>query len=96
MCDPERIRNMPTYEYQAVDPKRGCPQCRERFEVRQSMSDSPLTACPACGRPVERQLSACGINTRGSERSMLSDRNLKSKGFTKLVNEGGGKFRRTV
>ncbi len=87
---------MPTYEYQACDPQNACPHCRERFEVRQSMSEEPLTACPECGRPVQRAISLCTVATTQSTKSMLSDRNLKEKGFTKLVNEGGGKFRKTV
>lgn len=87
---------MPTYEYQADPPERGCARCRERFEVRQSMQDPPLAACPQCGGPVRRLISACGICTQPSARALLSDRNLKAKGFTKLVNEGGGRFRRTV
>lgn len=87
---------MPTYEYQAVAPARGCAHCRARFEVQQSMRDAPLAACPRCGGPVERVLSTFGIGTRPSGRAMLSDRNLKKKGFTKLVNEGGGKFRKVT
>jgi len=87
---------MPTYEYQACDPTRACAYCRERFEVRQSMTESPLTSCPACGRPVQRVVSLCAVSTSPSVKSMLSDKNLKEKGFTKLVNEGDGKFRRTV
>jgi putative FmdB family regulatory protein len=87
---------MPTYEYQACKPKAGCEHCRQRFEVRQSMRDEPLAACPQCGQPVERLISACGISTRPSEKSMLSDKNLKAKGFTKLVNEGGGKYRKVT
>ncbi len=43
-----------------------------------------------------RLISACGISTQMSERAMLSDKNLKAKGFTKLVNEGGGKFRKVT
>lgn len=87
---------MPTYEYQSRQPKNACDLCRQRFEVRQSMQDAPLTACPRCGGPVERLISACGISTRPSEKSLLSDKNLKAKGFTKLVNEGGGKFRKVT
>jgi hypothetical protein len=60
------------------------------------MRDEPLQHCPDCGRPVQRVISLCSVSTTQSERSMLSDRNLKEKGFTKLVNEGGGKFRKTV
>jgi len=87
---------MPTYEYQAADPSRGCPHCRDRFEARQSMRDAPLKACPQCRAPVVRLISRCGIATQMSEKSMLSDKNLKAKGFTKLVNEGGGKFRKVT
>lgn len=87
---------MPTYEYQAVEPAAGCPQCKERFEIHQSMRDPALTTCPACGRPVQRLVSLVGISTQQSSKSMLSDKNLKQKGFTKLVNEGGGKFRKVT
>lgn len=84
---------MPIYEYVAVDADAACEACREPFEARQSMSDQPLRKCPVCGCRVERMISRCGISTRG-EKSMLSDKNLKAKGFTKLVNEGDGKFRK--
>lgn len=85
---------MPTYEYQASDASRSCACCRDRFEVQQSMHDEPLAACPHCGAPVERMISLCQMSTAQSAKSMLSDKNLKQKGFTKLVNEGGGKFRK--
>jgi putative FmdB family regulatory protein len=87
---------MPTYEYRAVDPKKSCPHCREPFEVHQSMRDEPLRVCPECGSPIERIVSLCSMSTAQSSRSMLSDSNLKKKGFTKLVNEGGGKFRKVT
>ncbi|MBP7934626.1 MAG: zinc ribbon domain-containing protein [Phycisphaerae bacterium] len=87
---------MPTYEYQACEERASCPRCRERFEVTQFMGDCPLTACPSCGSPVQRVVSLCQVSTKQSTRSTLSDRNLRAKGFTKLVNEGDGKFRRTT
>jgi putative FmdB family regulatory protein len=87
---------MPRYEYQSTNPRNACEVCRGRFEVQQSMTEPPLTSCPHCGGPVERVISVCAVGTQPSERAMLSDRNLKEKGFTKLVNEGGGRFRRTV
>ena len=85
---------MPIYEDQVVDGKKGCAHCADVFEERQSMSDAPLAACPRCGAPVRRLISRTGISTQQSTRSVLSDKNLKSHGFTKLVNEGGGKFRK--
>ena len=86
---------MPTYEYQAKDPERGCDVCRNGFETQQSMRDEPLKKCPECGEPVERLISRCAVNTR-SEKSMLSDRNLKEKGFTKLVKEDTGRYRKVT
>ena len=87
---------MPTYEYRAKDESAACERCRERFEVRQSMTDEPLAVCPACGQPIERVISLCSVSAAQSTKSKLSDKNLKEKGFAKLVNEGGGKFRKTV
>ena len=52
--------------------------------------------CPDCGVRVRRLLSVCSVDTKPSTKSQLSDKNLKRLGFTKLVNEGGGKFRKTV
>lgn len=86
---------MPTYEYMASNPKRACKHCRTPFEVRQSMRDQPLKKCPECGGPIERLISRCAVNTR-SEKSMLSDRNLKEKGFTKLVKEDTGRYRKVT
>jgi putative FmdB family regulatory protein len=83
---------MPIYEYQAVSHARSCDRCKARFEVVQSMRDRPLTACPACGAPIHRLISRCGI-CKQSEKSMLSDRNLKEKGFKKLVRDDSGSYR---
>jgi len=87
---------MPFYEYQAIDLAEGCPHCAAPFEVRQSMSDPPIETCPDCGRKVRRLVSTCRVDTKPSVKTQLGDKNLKRLGFTKLVNEGGGKFRKTV
>ena len=50
---------MPIYEYQ-------CDACPERFEVKQSMKDDPLTACPRCGKQVRRLISSPAIMFKGS------------------------------
>lgn len=86
---------MPTYEYVTTDPGHACEHCREPFEVRQTMRDPALKKCPQCGGPVERLISRCAVNTR-SEKSMLSDKNLKEKGFTKLVKEDTGRYRKVT
>lgn len=84
---------MPTYCYQAADEK-GCPLCLEGFEIVQSMKDDPMDACPECSAPILRIVQPPYINTRSSTKSVLSDENVKRHGFTKIVNEGGGKFRK--
>ncbi len=43
---------MPTYTYQ-------CDNCGE-FEISQSMSETPLDACPQCGEAVKRVIAAGG------------------------------------
>ena len=51
---------MPTYEYE-------CRECKERFEVFQSMTASPIEACPKCKGRVERLIGGgAGIIFKGS------------------------------
>ena len=50
---------MPTYEYE-------CESCDETFEVRQRISEPPLTRCERCGGPVHRVLSAAPFILKGS------------------------------
>ncbi len=85
---------MPIYEYRAKNSAAACEHCSENFEVTQRMGDPPLKVCPVCGAPVERIISLFSVSTAPSTRSLLSDKNIKRHGFTKLVNEGDGKFRK--
>ncbi len=41
---------MPAYEYE-------CMHCARHFDVRQKMSDQPITECPSCGGTVKRLIS---------------------------------------
>mgnify|MGYP001209281150 FL=1 len=50
---------MPIYEYQ-------CEGCADRFEIKQSMKDDPLTTCPRCGKRVQRLISSPAIMFKGS------------------------------
>jgi putative FmdB family regulatory protein len=50
---------VPIYEYQ-------CESCPGKFEVKQSMKDNPLTACPQCGKSVQRLISSPAIMFKGS------------------------------
>jgi len=87
---------MPIYEYQAEEAAKSCAHCAQPFEFLHGMHDPPLAACPKCGRPVARVVSTCRVDTRANPKRQLGDKNLKRLGFTKLVNEGEGKFRKTV
>ena len=49
---------MPTYEYE-------CDACHRVFEVRQRITEAPLTACDACGGTVRRLLSAAPFILKG-------------------------------
>jgi putative FmdB family regulatory protein len=49
---------MPLYEYR-------CEKCG-RFETLQKFSEGPLAACPTCGEPVERLISAPAFQFKGS------------------------------
>lgn len=49
---------MPTYEYE-------CLKCGRVFEIRQRISEPPLTVCDACGGQVRRLLSAAPFILKG-------------------------------
>ncbi len=86
---------MPIYVYQALEAEKGCKKCGPSFELRQSIMDESLTHCPECQAPIQRVIQPVGIG-KGWNKNLLSDKNLKEKGFTKLVNEGNGKFTKAV
>jgi putative FmdB family regulatory protein len=49
---------VPTYEYQ-------CEKCQRVFEVRQRITEPPLTACDDCGGRVKRLLSPAPFILKG-------------------------------
>jgi putative FmdB family regulatory protein len=49
---------VPTYEYQ-------CDACQRTFEVRQRITESPLTRCEVCGGAVRRLLSPAPFILKG-------------------------------
>lgn len=49
---------MPTYEYE-------CPKCPRVFEVRQRITEPPLTTCDRCHGPIHRLLSATPFILKG-------------------------------
>ncbi|MBF0099722.1 MAG: zinc ribbon domain-containing protein [Desulfobacterales bacterium] len=76
---------MPIYEYEHVD----MTQCGlgHRFDIRQAISDLPLTYCPECGMKVQKQISLIHVNTHGKTNAELRD-----LGFTKLVKRDDGVY----
>lgn len=50
---------MPIYEYQALDPLRGCNKCRQGFETIQGIADKPLRRCPDCNGKIKKLISKC-------------------------------------
>ena len=71
---------MPVYEY----------RCRNghTFEVFQSMSDDPVTACQECGAPVERVFHPVAVHFKGSG---FYTTDYARKGSKKSDSDGGGK-----
>lgn len=88
---------MPIYQYQPIESLAGCGFCKNGFEIMQSMKDESLAKCPICGTVIRRIITATNINTKiKGSKSMMSDKNLKRLGFTKLIKEGKGRYRKTV
>jgi putative FmdB family regulatory protein len=50
---------MPRYEY-------ACRDCGHTFEIVQSMTDEPLTVCPACGGELRKVFAPPAIAFKGS------------------------------
>ena len=44
---------MPTYEYE-------CLTCKHKFEILQSITATPKTKCPQCGKKLKKLISSAG------------------------------------
>lgn len=64
---------MPTYQYR-------CKENDHEFEVRQRMSDKPVTECPVCGGEVRRVVGSVGIVFKGSGFYVTDNRSANGKG----------------
>lgn len=82
---------MPIYQYKAKDDKQSCDTCKNGFEIIQSMKDKELKKCLECGNAIKKvpSLVSGGV-------PMMSDGNLREKGFKKLVRRDKGVYERTV
>lgn len=76
---------MPRYEYEHLD---GEPEdCLLVVEVIQSMTDDPLTECPACGRKVRRIISRVAGHISREGQAYL-----KERGFKRLIKRDTGVY----
>ena len=50
---------MPLYEYR-------CDSCNKVFEVIQKFSDTPLSVCETCGKPVYKLMSSTSFALKGT------------------------------
>ena len=80
---------MPIYLYKTTE--KGCKHCADGFEQIQSMSAKPLKKCPECGKPVKKIPAPCSGYS-----SLLSNSNLRDKGFTKLVKRDQGAYEKVT
>ena len=79
---------MPIREYAAIDPKKGCDDCKAGFEVFEAVDAEPKKTCPRCGAKIERRFSAPNV---GRSESGLHDR-AKNAGFTTYKKTGKGEY----
>ena len=79
---------MPIYEYAAKDARKSCDYCKDGFEIIQSLTEDSLTACPECGHPIAKQISAPNV---GASQSNFDDQ-AKSAGFSKLKKVSKGEY----
>lgn len=49
---------VPTYDYR-------CDRCERTFEIRQRISEEPLTTCDRCGGPIRRLLAPAPFILKG-------------------------------
>ncbi len=74
---------MPIYEYEHIS--KYCSKGKI-FELKQSLSDNPLTRCPLCAGTVKKCLSLSNISTP------KTNSELRDLGFTKLVRREDGVY----
>ncbi len=73
---------MPLYTYR-------CNDCDHLFEVRQRMSDNPLSDCPVCVGEVRRVINSVGVVFKGNGFYITDSRNGRSLNGNGLANGNG-------
>lgn len=84
---------MPIYEYAATSDTH-CEHCAAGFDCLQRLSDSPLQACPQCGSPIARRLSAPNVAMGGAH--LLKEDRVGKAGFTQYKRIGKGTYEKTA
>ena len=89
---------MPLYTYQAISQDRACGHCVLPFDVMQKLADERLLACPECGHPVKKIITAVHLNTgtTGSPSSTLSEKNIAKNGFTQYRKVAKGHYEKAA
>lgn len=85
---------MPIYEYQAKTNDDSCEHCRTGFDRLQKLADAAVLACPQCGNPVKRVISAPNLQSMSSD--ALKPKNVEKQGFTQYRKVGKGKYEKTA
>ena len=80
---------MPLYEYELCEGN--CAVCGGKFTLRRPVTAKPLTACPACKKPVRKVLSTFNSPVKLKP---LSVTDAKKAGFTVLKKTGKGEYER--
>jgi len=75
---------VPTYEYQ-------CDACHRQFEIRQRISEDPLTVCEVCGGHVRRLLSPAPFILKGGGWYVTDYPSESRKKAMESEKSGGGK-----
>ena len=81
--------NVPVYEYELCEGS--CAPCGGRFTLRRPLSAAPLTACPACRKPIRKIISTF---TTPSITKPVSITDAKKAGFTVLKRVSKGEYER--
>lgn len=83
---------MPIYAYIASES--GCQSCKLGFDRLEKMNDPPLLACPDCGAPIHRVISAPALAV--GKAHLFKEKNIAEKGFTQYRKIGKGVYEKTA
>ena len=56
---------MPCYEYECINPNKGCERCQEGFELQQRITEDAIEFCPFCSTSVKKIISPSSFALTG-------------------------------